>query len=310
MPQISQSTVLTAAKQTMAAWSRVIETREDIPAVYKSYFDERFCSSSPFPYVILTPALDKFVRKTTEKLICDTDDALYIFERSEHQIHLNCYPYHDIYGVELGIVLLDSWLTISGKTNQGQVSVSTIQFNTTSLRYFADILNKLRSAPAEVDQVRLAAERDKFDYLSATDFKFMNYGRESLVSGETVLRILPQPEIRQPLLTMLGKVFYRILSLAHLSIITDRELILIQEAERNKKSHLSRYGGIWQFLPLSSLETVTLSETANDRLTLSLQCYFGKTIDRLFDASQRPELEQFCSQLQTLIQRAHATSAK
>lgn len=307
MSQNLQSTVLTGAKQTMAAWSRVIESREDVPAVYKNCFDEHFGSDSHFPYVILTPPLDKFARKTTEKLVCDAGDAIYIFERNGSQIDASCYPYRDIYGMEMGIILLDSWLTIRGKTSQGQVSVATIQFNTTSMRHFASILNKLRSAPQAVDEAQIAIEKDKFDYLSAINFKFMNYGRESLIPGETVLQILLQPEIRRPLWTIFGKTFYKTVSLAHLAIITDRELILIRDAERSRKSQLSRYGGVWQFFPLSCLDTLTLLENADKRLTLSIQCRSGQTIEKLFEASRQPELEQFCSQLQTLIDSLHAT---
>ena len=307
MSQNLQSTVLTAARQTMAAWSRVIESREDIPAVYKSCFDQHFGSDSSFPYVILTPPLDKFSRRTTEKLICDTDKAIHIFERNGHQIEVSNYPYRDIYGVELGIILLDSWLTISGKTSQEQVCDLTIQFNTTSLRHFVPILNKLRSVPKAVDEAQIAVERDKFDHLSAINFKFMNYGRESLIAGETVLQILLQPEIRQPLGTVFGRTFYKTVSPAHLAITTDRELILIRDVERSKRSEVSRYGGIWQFLPLSCLDALTLSEGSNQRFTLSIQYHSGQTIEKLFEESHQQELEQFCSQLKALIDSTHAT---
>lgn len=310
MSQNLQSTFLTAARQTMAAWSRVIESRDEIPPIYRNRFDERFHGNTPFPYVILTPSLDKFARKTTEKLVCDDGNAIHIFERNGSEIDTSCYPYRDIYSVELGIILLDSWLTISGRTSQGQVNASTIQFNTTSLRYFTSILNKLRSAPSFVDQTQLTVERDKFDYLSTTDFKFMNYGRESLIPGETVLQILFQPEICQPLLSLFGRTFHKTIALAHLAVITDRELILIRDVELSRKSQISRYGGVWQYIPLFDLDMPAYSETASDRLTLSIRCRSGKTIEKIFEASRQPELEQFCSRLRTQIERAHIANSK
>jgi hypothetical protein len=251
--------------------------------------------------VILTPSLDKFLRKTTEKLICNSDDSLSIFERNGNQVNVRSYFHRDICMLEMGIVLLDTWLTISGKTSQGDTGVSKIEINTTSLRYFATILNKLRPAHIPVDKTRFDAEKDKFSYLSTVNFKFMNFGRESLVPGETVLQSLLQPEIRQTLWTLFGKSFYKTLTPAHLAIITDRELILLQDVERIQESKIARYGGVWQYIPLHCLDSVKLSTTPDGRLTLSVHCQPDTTIEKLFERAQQPELQQFRDQLQALL---------
>ena len=284
----------------MAAWSKVIESRQEMPAAYRNSFDRQFAVEREFPHAIFTPSLDKFPRKTTEKLICDTEDVIYIFERNGSQVNETCYSYQNVYMVELGNVLLDSWLTISGKTKRGHTHASKIEFNTTSLRYFTDIINRLRPSSRTIDNSRFALEKDKFNQLAEVNFKFMNYGRESLVPGETVLQILLQPEIRQPLFTIFGRTFYKTLSPAHLSIFTDRELIFIQDPERIKESKIARYGGVWQYLPLHGIEAVTISETAEGRLVLAIQCRQGARIEKLFEADHRAELEQFCARFQTL----------
>lgn len=290
----------------MAAWSKVIESREEIPTVYKSTFDTFFANDRTFPRVLLTPALDRFPRKTTEKLVIGTDEDLHILERNRNQIQASCYPYRDIWAVELGVVLLNSWLTIRGKTSQGEAGVSTIQFNTTGMRHFEPILKKLRPSPRRMDQAQIAAEKDKFDCLSMTNFKFMNYGRESLIPGEVVLQFLLQPEIRQPLWTIFGRTFCKTLSPAHLTILTDRELILIRNPERVKEAGADRYGGIWQFLPLHSLQSVTLSQAGDERLAVWIR-HPGQTVETLFEASNQPALEQLCSRVQTLIGRRDIT---
>ena len=292
----SQEQVLTAAKQTMAAWSRLIESHDEIPAIYKSHFDQSFGRERDFPHVIWTPALERFPRRTTEKLICDTKEALHIFEKIGHQIEVTCYPYHDVCGSEVGIVLLDSWLTVYGKTSKGEASASKIEVNTTSLRYFASIQRKLRPALDDTGKAQFALEKNKFNVLAKVNFKFMNFGRDSLLPGETVAQFLLQPEIRQPWLTLFGKTFYKTLSLAHLTILTDHELILLQDADRNKDSKLSQYGGVWQYIPLNSIETLTVSEADNNRLTLSIHCQQGRVINRLFEETQRIELERLQSQ--------------
>lgn len=303
MPQksLSQSNVMTGAAQTMAAWSRVIDSYEEMPAIYRDWFEQFIGSPKSFPWVVLTPALNKFPRKTTEKLICDTDDVLLIFERTGHQVSVTSHPYSQVCEVEMGIILLDSWLTLSGKTDRGEHCISKIEFNTTSLRYFEPIIDKLRPSPLIVDKTQFAREKDKFDHLSTTNFKFMNYGRESLVPGETVLQILMQREIFQPIFNLFGRIFYKTVSFPHLSIITDRELILIYDAQASRKSQPSRYGSVWQYLPLHCIESVQISEAANPCLMLSIHSHSGKTIEKLFEATKRSELEQFCSKLQTLI---------
>jgi hypothetical protein len=297
----SQSAVLTGARQTMTAWSKEIESREGIPPFYKQSFDQYFGSEQPFPHTVLTPALDKFPRRTTEKLVCDTDEAVCIFEKNRNQVEARWYHYRDVCAVETGIVLLESWLTLYGRTSRGEVRASTIEINTTSLRHFDRVLRRIRPKPRLMDKETLAAERDKFDSLSEVSFKFMNYGRSSLVPGETVLQFVLQPEIRQPLWTVFGRTFYKTISPAHLTILTDRELILIRNADRLSLSQVDRYGGVWRYIPLASLDSIALSGTGNERVQLSIRHQPGETIQVLFDASLQQQLERFCTQAQKLI---------
>lgn len=303
----SQSTALTGARQTMSAWSKLIESPEDIPAIYKTCFEKHFGSEQAFPYVILTPALDNHTHKITEKLVCDTADRLYVFEKNGDRIDTNCYPYQEIYSSEVGSILLYSWLTIRGKTSEGEPSVSTIEFNTTSKRYFESVLNKLRPAFETMDETQIAAEKDKFNSLSDINFKFMNHGRESLLPGETVLHFLLQSELRQPLFTIFDKTFYKTLSLTHMAVVTNRELILICDTGNTKEQRSDRYGGIWQYIPLRYIDSVSLSEVVDDKLTLSIHCQPDRTIEKLFDISNLPNLQQLCFELQSLTERTRST---
>ncbi len=298
MPQ-SQSPVLTAAAQTMSAWSKVLETHNELPAVYVDTFDQYFSREDDFPHVILTPALDKFPHHATEKLICDTNEIIYIFERQTNHVIPISYHYNDIAHAELGIILLDSWLTLTGKTAQGESATITIEFNTTSLRYFANILKKLRPAVTGTPEM-LEIERDKFNYLSPINFKFMNYARESLVAGETVLQTLLQPEIREPSWTLFGHTFYKTAALTHLIVLTDQELILIQEAQRQTEFRKFEYGGTWQYIPLRSIESVQWTRLTQERVSLTIQGSAYSTITSLFEASQMPALEHLCQQVQRL----------
>jgi len=302
----SQSTVLTGAKQTMASWSKVIESYETLPVIYKVFFDAMIVNGQQFPYTVLTPSFAKSRGKTNEKLVCDFNNAIHIFEKNGSQVIVKSYPYETIYTLEVGSILLSSWLTVSGITSTGAASVSTIDFNTSSLRYFTTFLTKLRPAPQGSDENKLKAEKDKFNYLSTLNFKFMNFGRSSLTYGGTILQILLQPEIKEPIWAMLGNMFQQTISSAHLTILTNQELILIQDMGSDKEARELHYGGIWEYIPLRSLKSVTWSETKNGWLTLSIAVFPNKTIEKLFAVSSKPELEQLCAQLQEMIGKSRA----
>jgi hypothetical protein len=293
----TQSAVLTGAKQTMAAWSKVIDSYEAVPAIYRSFFETQFADKQQFPYTVLAPSLVKPRGKTSEKLIYDANDAIHILERIGSQVTIKSYPYQTVCTVEVGSILLSSWLTINGLTSTGETSVSTIDYNTASARYFSPFLNKLRPAPQSVDESEFNAEKDKFDYLSAISFKLMNFGRSSLVYGEIVRHSLLQSEIREPIWTILGSMFQRTISPAHLTILTNQELILIHDVERGKEVPGPRYGGVWQYIPLCSITSATLSKPINDRITLSITLSSNETIEKLFEVSRKSELEQLCAQL-------------
>lgn len=83
----TQNVPLTGARQTMMAWSKVIEFREEIPAVYQSHFEKYFGEGTTFPLVIWMPSLDRNLGRTTERLICDTPEAVYIFEKNGQQVN-------------------------------------------------------------------------------------------------------------------------------------------------------------------------------------------------------------------------------
>jgi hypothetical protein len=297
----SEMSVLTGARQTMSSWSKVIETYDAVPEVYKSFLKQYCGENQAFPYVILAPPLEKFLHNTTEKLIYDLNDAIHILERTGNQAVTKSYPYKSVRFVEVGNILLSSWITISGITSEGVASASTIEFNAaTGERHFAVFLNKMRPAPQNADVAGLRAEKDKFDHLSTLNFKFMNYGRNSLVRGENVVQILLQPEIREPAWTLLGWTFYRTISPAHLTILTDKELILIREDEREKDVRGARYGSVWQYIPLRSIISVSLADPSNDLLILTITLSPDETLEKIFAVSSKPELEQFRDKIKKL----------
>jgi hypothetical protein len=308
MPKNMQShdDLLTGEKMTREAWTSRIESYDDVPEIYRGAYEQLVPDRTPFPYTLLAPSLIKSLGRTTEKLIVDAWEAIHLLERNGSQIIRKSYPYQNIFTVELGSILLGSWLTISGTDSTGAVASSTIDFNTSSLPLYSTFIDKLRPVPASYEENQLKTEKDKFDYLSSSSFKLMNYGRESLVCGERVIQILLQTEIKRPGWAVLGNWLDQTVSPAHLTILTDLELILIQDVTHDRKVSQAKYGGIWQYIPLPSIRTAAWQEMKSGCLALSMTVSPAKTIEKLFEPSHRNEIEQLCAALQEMSKETHA----
>ncbi len=131
---------------------------------------------------------------------------------------------------------------------------------------------------------------EKFDRWVNVNYKFMNYAKRSLLGGEKVVHAILQPEIRKSLLTILGKTYYRTLDPTHMSILTDRELIMIREETR--KSGDDRYGGIWQYIPLHKIAGLSVNEKDGGLLALAIQLPHNAQFEYLFQPSVQQELDQ------------------
>jgi hypothetical protein len=293
---------MTGARMTMLSWAKLIDSFEAVPEVYKGFFKTAGWDGVEFPHVVLTPAIDRWRYKLPEKLICDDANTIYVLERAGDQVIATGYPFQTIRDVETGEVLLRSWITISGVTDKGASNSSRFEFNTTSGRHFAALLNKLRPAPVKLPDEQLAAEQRKFDSLAAVSFKFMNYARSSLIDGEKVLHILWQPEMRVKTIALPGWPFYRTITPAHLTVLTDKELILIWDDERANRNKV-RHGGVWRYIPLHSLVSTAALEQANSLMTLSIYLTGNDHLDRLFAVSSKSGIEQLRSKIEPLLAR-------
>jgi hypothetical protein len=287
---------LTGAKQSMSAWTKVIESYEDVPSVYKGFFGKQLTDNQTIPYTLLAPPLVKPAGKTTEKMICDADNAIHILEQNGSRVVTKSYPYQTVSMLEMGNVLLSSWFTISGVTSTGTADISTIDFNDSSIHHYETFMKKLRPLTRETGMNQFKVEKDKFNYLSANNFKLMSYARACLIDGETVQQIILQPEIRKPRWPMLGDRFLKIVTLPHLTVLTSHELIFIEDIGRGNKAGQPKYGGIWQYIPLRSIKSMAWSKTTDeDWLTLSITVSPDKTVTKIFAISSKPELEQLCA---------------
>jgi hypothetical protein len=292
--------LLAEASHATSSWATIPASYTAVPAAFQRESQHLLATVAPFPYVVFAPAVSGLRRKTGEHLLCDLDDKLYVFERAGGQMAMAVYPLANVCLVEVGHILLYSWLTISGVNAQGQTTSSTIPFNTVSTSAFMPFVNRLRPfAAVKKDEDE---EKKKFNYLETLSYKFMNYARASLAPGEKVIQTIWQPKIRTPLLTLFGRSLYRTRSLAHLVILTDKELIFIGDDKRLAETRGERYGGVWQYVPLRWVTSVSLTEQEGGLLTVSIHLACGGwSLDKLLGPANASAAAQFQTALAQLI---------
>jgi hypothetical protein len=277
------------------SWAKHIKSYEEVPDIYKFFFAPLQAEGQVFPYTILTPTFEGLLQaRTTEKLVCDLDHEIYVLEKAGDVVKVYGYPIEEISCVEVRIVLLDSQIKIYGITKDGLPTSIAIKFNTATEELFTPILEKIRRVAIGSDDRDSGSEIKNLDYLEKLDYKFMNYARHSLLEGEKIIQMLLQPKIQVRLLTVFGKTFHKVISKAHLSILTDQELIVIREEDNPRV--IGEYGKVRTYIRSKKIVDLCLDSKSGEYPKLSIQLPGDVRIENLYDASAEPEVCRLISQ--------------
>jgi hypothetical protein len=313
-------TLLGAAEQTRLSWAKPAKTTDDIPAAYHAYLRAHLPELSACLPAVLTPTFHGFLRRENEKLVFTYNERLYIIEQTPTGLLPVVFPFDDINYVEVGGILLKAWVRVNGLIADELVS-AILKYNSVTQHLFDPLVAQIRrfqshaKTDGEFSANRRASnhvpddtlvvaetrlEQAKFDPLRTGHFKFMNYARRSLQPGERVVAYTLQPELRQARLSLLGRpLSLRSVETAHLCILTDRELIVIRDDPSSLQGYAqTRYGGIWDYLPLSRIQGAAITERPSGHLALVVYLPGSDRMEVLFSAEKRPELEQVCARLE------------
>lgn len=277
------------AERTRASWARHIPTYAAVPPAYRAFFEPLQAAGQDLPHAVLAPSYEGFLHRATEKLVFALGQEIHVLEKAGNTFQAHCFPLPAISYVEFRAVLLDAHVKICGLADRGTPACCTIRFNAVGDYLFRPIVETIRRAAIGAGETDLGWEREGFEHLIRVNYKFMSYARHSLLPGEKVVRSILQPEIREGVLTLLGRIYHRTISPTHMTILTDCELVTIREEQRPGKD---RYGGVWTYIPLKKIVALSLAEQEGGLLRLSIELPAGASLDSLFEASARQELEQ------------------
>lgn len=275
-------------------WAKSFASYEDLPEPYRGPLGSVVTVEQAFPYTLLTPAYETFRTRISEKLICVLEREIHVLERNGTVITATCYPIREIRYVEVSSMLLEYRVKIEGVTSQGVPASSIFRCSTATDYLFTPILRKIRLREVVSQETPGPRDTALFDGWSRSHYKFMNFARNSLLGGEKVICAVLQPEIKTERFRILGRTYYRILSPTHTCILTDRELILIrEEAVQNRKD---RYGGIWDYIPLSMISALSIRPKNSGLLALSIELADDGIMECLFPASRESEVSHLSMQ--------------
>ncbi len=276
-------------EQTRVSWAKRIESYDGLPAVYRAFFANREKEGQEFPYTVLVPAFEGFLRRSPEKLVCGLGDGIAVLEKSGEGCQVSIFPYPGICRIEWREALLEASLQVSGYTWEGDYASASLRFNAVSDYLLQPLVERMRRQAADIEMGGETVDASQFEGWAQQSYKFMNYARRSLLPGEKLVQAIFQPEILKPVASVLGRTFYRTLAPAQAVILAERELVLIREEHR--RGGRERYGGVWDYLPLEKIEKMSLEEKNGGLLSLAVQLSEQGRLECTFEASRRQEVE-------------------
>lgn len=280
--------------------ARLIRSGDPVPEAFQRSYEALLSSATGQPYTVYLPPYRRIKDSTNGRLVCCLGANVHVLEDDGGQVTSVCYPVEQVSFIEVGRSLLYSWIRLYGQTTGGGATVTDLRFNSVTDYVLAPMVAWARPGASTSEEVDLAAERDKFSYLRQVNFKLGNYSRSSIAPGERVIQHIYQPEIRVEALRLLGLPLYKKRSNAHMIILADKELILIQDGAFNRLGRHAAYGGIWHYIPLDKIASISIAGTEDNLLTLSIAVPGHDRLDLLYSPSLRPELDQLVSRFEAM----------
>ena len=179
-------------------WARRINSLAELPEAYRPLLmDLAGNQQQPLPYLVMTPTFKGIGWRTeAEKLVGLVGEGLHVIELRDGRMISRQYPLQGRCRVERGVLLLHSWITVHGPSLGDQLEPVTLRFNSVTDHMMAPFIAALRLQASAVASQDVEAERERFNYLAQTHYKFYSHGRNCIRPGDRVQQVLLQPELR------------------------------------------------------------------------------------------------------------------
>ncbi len=237
------------ASKTIRGWPRRIEPTEPFPHPFRRSYQQLGLTEEDQPCLLYSPRLRFGKRENTGKLLVWAGQRLACLDARHGGVVTTVLSLDQVHEVEWGQALLEAWMRLVAHGPGGRV-VIRVEFNAVGLELYKPVADTARSSAYVGTHLSLGDERHKLSALAAEDFRFIGLGQQALLSGIELKRYWFQPRV-----TAVRRGRDRILVPALLLLVTQAELILVQEQVLRGAARL---GTVWRCLPLRSIREVTL----------------------------------------------------
>lgn len=279
--------------KTMKAWAIKIDQTEKIPAVFQKPMEQVLEEEADFPYMIYAPRNEKTGKPVNDTLLAMTEGTVWVLVDDPHQAAVVRFSMQEIQTIQMGTVLLESWIMFCGKT-AGDTECAVVYYDTVMEELFVPVLETVRTKMLQIPAEAPEAQADELHYLKDVSLKFYNYGIQSLMPGQKVCCSVYQPRVEE-------KVYKQSEAhetAPHLFILTEEELILIQETEQEEKSATQRYSGIWTHFPISQIEHFNVEDEEDGHwMKISINAKGQEPVQVIFDPRNRQAVQVLANQL-------------
>lgn len=292
---------MTGAVQTMLTWTRVALSVDEIPSEYLPYYNKLTIDCDYFPYTLIAPPMKNRWYKPVERLLTCIGDQLFVLEKQNKKISQQSMPLNPDIDLEQGNSLLFSWITLRDLSKGAKTRKIILTYNAATARHYEPLLKIIRPA-IQINSANQAQDSTNLQKaLVPADFKFNHFAQESILPGEMVCDSLWQPAFHTPSFTIFGKDLFHTKTQAHMTILTQNELILLWDDERGLESRGVRYGGIRRFIPIKHIKHVSLNQSVNNTSALALTLSDDSHVYRSFESQNQKALLPFSQRVKSPV---------
>lgn len=281
------------SQNTMSQWPIMVKRPSQIPDSFCEALDMEF--GAKWPYSVFIPPNKWDTAGKRPKVFSMVEDGIMYFEDMKTEVKQVFYPFEDILYVEIGRMLLSSWMTIHGMVH-GQYRQSTISYNTVRDDLFDPIIERIRTCITPDEALLEGQNGERLSDLKQLDMKFLNYTKNSLLPGEKIINIIYQPSVQEAHQQTMSELPEH----THAVVLTDNELILIKEDNHKYKNIHSNYGVVKEFIPLTHIAEMS-TEEAQSSLKMHVNLNDKDELDRTFTDDQSDKLSQLIDKFKRLM---------
>lgn len=285
-----------ASEKNVKFCSRIIDSCEGVPDFFLDGFKYSCLSCYDFPYSVHVIKCQDKDEEMYSQLISVTGEGLYIFQRINSRVTMIQYNYEDLVLIKKKNGVTNSSIEIKGMI-RGRLFNNIIEYDNKDKDIFDFIITSIRmkgkmSFDFKEEHEEKYGEDNyellKLGYFKDSNLKLYNYSVESLLSGQKIKKIVLQKKLVMKKL----KLIKQVLTTSHIILLTNEELIIIEEGKAKRNSPEANIGGYWYFIPIAQITSMDIKAMDNYLLIFTIKLKGNEGIELTYETSNRAQLEQ------------------